>query len=63
MTQAGQLLPNLFTAKLIVASPISPAPTKTTSSFMAFYPLMRTSGLFLRRIEAGVTSTSSSSLI
>jgi hypothetical protein len=29
---------------------------------MAFYPLIRTSGLFRRRIEAGVTSTSSSSL-
>lgn len=62
MIQGGQLPPNFLATKAIVAKPTNPAPTKIASSFMAYYPLIRTSGLFRRRIEAGVTSTSSSSL-
>lgn len=63
MIQGGQLPPNLLATKPMVARPINTAPIKIAHSFMALYPLILTSGLFLRRMEAGVTSTNSSSLI
>ena len=62
MIHGGQLAPMRRATKAMAAIPSRAEPATTNISTIT-YPLLLTSGRLRRRIEAGVTSTSSSSLM
>jgi ADP-ribose pyrophosphatase YjhB (NUDIX family) len=63
VSQGIQSDPYFFTTTAKTASAAIPATTIIRPLLIAIYPRIRNPGLFRRRIDSGVTSTSSSSLI